>query len=114
MHVGQRESLYTFILFRCMQSLYIIYIADIKDNDIICVNLTNKVKWLYTSPGSASASQAAASSSGTHMEHDRQQPIKRFRMQWDLLFWMLASFTTLYLSEFASNLLLNDNVKRYV
>ncbi|XP_064383064.1 transmembrane protein 128-like [Halichondria panicea] len=36
----------------------------------------------------------------------------RFRVQWDLVFWMLASFATLYFSDFASHLLFNEEIKR--
>lgn len=41
-------------------------------------------------------------------------PKPKFKVQWDLILWMIASFATLYLSEFASNLLFNEEVKRYV
>ncbi len=39
-------------------------------------------------------------------------PQSRFRVQWDLLFWMLASFAMLYFTDFASHLLFNAVVKR--
>lgn len=38
-------------------------------------------------------------------------PIK---MEWDSLFWMLAAFSVLYVSEFASHIIFDDIVKRFV
>ena len=37
---------------------------------------------------------------------------RRFKLDWELVFWMIASFATLYLTNFASNLLFNDKIYR--
>lgn len=47
-------------------------------------------------------------------EASKTPPTSRFRVHWDLIFWMIASFATLYLSEFASHILFNDIIKQYV
>ena len=38
----------------------------------------------------------------------------RIKMEWDSLFWILASFALLYFLNFASNILFNSDVKRWV
>lgn len=37
----------------------------------------------------------------------------KFRIEWDLIFWMFISFAMLYFTDFASHLLFNPVVKRY-
>ena len=37
---------------------------------------------------------------------------RRFKLDWELVFWMIASFSTLYFTNFASNLLFNDKIYR--
>ncbi len=34
-------------------------------------------------------------------------------MEWDLIFWLFASFAMLYFTDFASHILFNPVVKRY-
>lgn len=47
-------------------------------------------------------------------QRQKAQPRQRLKFDWELLFWMFASFATLYFTNFASNLLFNEKIKRYV
>ena len=37
----------------------------------------------------------------------------RFKLEWDLIFWLFASFAMLYFTDFASHILFDPIVKRY-
>ena len=79
----------------------------IKINDL--ERLTRYLK-LVGSLGSASS---AVSGGGKSSEEQLQQRRRgRLKLDWDLLFWMFASFATLYFTNFASNLLFNDKINR--
>ena len=64
--------------------------------------------------GSLGSASSAVSGGGKYSEEQLQQRQRgRFKLDWDLLFWMFASFATLYFTNFASNLLFNDKINRY-
>lgn len=42
----------------------------------------------------------------------RTQQKRQLNLDWQHLFWMLTSFATLYLTNFASHLLFNDSINR--
>ena len=56
----------------------------------------------------------ARESSGSVGEKSYRPSRRRFNLDWELLLWMFASFATLYFTNFASNLLFNDKINRYV
>lgn len=48
-----------------------------------------------------------------HLERPNgRKPHSKFKVEWDLVFWMLGSFAMLYFTDFASHLLFNPVVKR--
>ena len=44
----------------------------------------------------------------------RQHQLGRLKVDWHLLFWMFSAFATLYFSNFASNILFNPHINRYM
>ena len=64
--------------------------------------------------GSLGPASSAVGGGGGRPSDEQLQGRRKFKLDWDLVFWMFASFATLYFTNFASNLLFNDKINRYV